>query len=326
MRVSAFAFVVASCLLAAPGVASAGSADAAAAEALYDQATAEMEAGDFATACPKLEESFRLDPATGALLTLAACYERAGKLASAWVRYLDVEARASKEGDKDRANVAHQKAAELAPRLPRVTIELGPEVTAIPGVEVRRDQTVLSLATLGTALPVDPGPHVIEVRAPGRVTERRELLAVEAKAERFRIDALATSDGSAPPPAAPHEGSDDGLTGVQIGGLVLGGAGALALGVGVGFGVAAAGASSDLEAVDGYDPETGVCPGRLAECRDHYDSASSAATMSTIFVIGGSVLAAAGVVMVLVGGGSSAENARIEVVPTMQGGLVQGVF
>src|SRR5262245_3713870 len=39
--------------------------DPALAEALFQQARAEMSAGDYAGACPKFKESYRLDPATG---------------------------------------------------------------------------------------------------------------------------------------------------------------------------------------------------------------------------------------------------------------------
>src|SRR5689334_1948856 len=89
-------------LLATTGHALAQDRDPAAAEALFREGKQLMADGAFERACPKLAESYRLDPATGALLATALCYERANKLASAWVAYTDAAARAKTEGALDR--------------------------------------------------------------------------------------------------------------------------------------------------------------------------------------------------------------------------------
>src|SRR5690242_4971467 len=67
--------------------------DAAAAEALFEEAKRLFEQGDHGAACPKFSESYRLDPATGALFALALCHERAGKIASAWVEFMETAGR-----------------------------------------------------------------------------------------------------------------------------------------------------------------------------------------------------------------------------------------
>jgi len=66
---------------------------AAAAEALFQEGRALLMAGKAEQACPKLEDSQRLDPATGTLMALALCHEQEGKLASAWAAFADVEGR-----------------------------------------------------------------------------------------------------------------------------------------------------------------------------------------------------------------------------------------
>lgn len=43
-----------------------------------------VQKGDWAAACPKFEESERLDPGIGTLYHLADCYEHVGRLATAW--------------------------------------------------------------------------------------------------------------------------------------------------------------------------------------------------------------------------------------------------
>jgi len=58
-------------------------ADAPAAQALFDEAKRAMADGRWAEACPKLEESERLDPSIGTAFNLARCYEHVGRIASA---------------------------------------------------------------------------------------------------------------------------------------------------------------------------------------------------------------------------------------------------
>jgi serine/threonine-protein kinase len=147
--------------------AQASASDKAAAEALFDQGVRLMKQNSFADACSKLEESDRIDPAVGTLLYLGECYERAGKTASAWATFREAASLATNSNQADRARVAAARAQDLEPKLSRLSVEVAPEVAAIPGVVVKRGSQRIEPSLYGTQLPVDPGEYKIEVTAPG---------------------------------------------------------------------------------------------------------------------------------------------------------------
>ena len=112
------------------GVAHAGSSDQVTAEALFSEGRRLMTAGKLDEACPKFAESQRLDPAPGTLLNLAACYERAGKTASAWNAFREAEVAAGRAGQKDRAAFAKKQWTRLETKLSLVTISLAADAAA----------------------------------------------------------------------------------------------------------------------------------------------------------------------------------------------------
>lgn len=139
-----------------------------AAQALFEQAAREMDAGDYASACGKLEEVTKLAPdGLGAKLKLARCYEGQGRLASAWAQYAVVKSMAARMGQMERAQTAGERAAALGPKLATMNIEVPAALRVIPGISVTRDGLPLGEAQWGTALPVDAGGHEIVVTAPG---------------------------------------------------------------------------------------------------------------------------------------------------------------
>jgi hypothetical protein len=142
-----------------------------------------MQAGDYQGACAKLEESYRLDPATGALYALALCHERLGKLATAWVEFMDAAARAKAERYKEREESARQHAEALAPRLSTLMLNVVPQTAELPGLMIFRNGVALGRAAWGTAIPVDPGRHVLRAEAPGRTAWKAEVV-IEGDARR----------------------------------------------------------------------------------------------------------------------------------------------
>src|SRR5688500_9692860 len=138
------------------------------ADALFKEGKVLMEKKDFDTGCPKLAESHRLQPGGGVILALAICYEGQGKLASAWNSYREALALALRDKRKDREDAARAKVAELEPRLSRLLIRA-------QGVTVTLDGVAMPAASIGTAIPIDGGAHVVEASAPGKVSRRVEF-------------------------------------------------------------------------------------------------------------------------------------------------------
>src|SRR6187549_3176502 len=108
--------------------------DAATAEALFREGRTLMDAGNYAAACPKLEESYAQDPATGTLLALGMCQERAGRTASAWATYSEAASRAKRDGRADRERAAREHMAALEPKLSHLTIDVEPSAAALTGL------------------------------------------------------------------------------------------------------------------------------------------------------------------------------------------------
>ena len=152
------------CLFLAPFARAESATDKTTAEVLFKQAREKLAAGDYAAACPAFEASQRLDPAAGTLLNLADCYERVGRIASAWAYFTEVAGMSAATGQVKREAVARQRAEALVPRLANISIRV---LGGGAGRTVVRDGTLIDKALFGTPVPVDPGDHLIEVTAPG---------------------------------------------------------------------------------------------------------------------------------------------------------------
>lgn len=167
-----------------PAAASADTGTATA-HSLFLEARAAMEKGDYETACPKLEESMRLDPAVGTQLNMADCYERVGKVGSAWAGFLDAASMAKSSHQPEREKLARARAKALEPRLPKLLIDA--DASAEPGMEVMRDGTSVGAASWGSALVVDPGAHDVVASAPGKMSWRTVVDAKEGQTTRVPV-------------------------------------------------------------------------------------------------------------------------------------------
>jgi hypothetical protein len=147
-----------------------------------------MEQGRYAEACPKLAESQRLDPGGGTLLNLALCHEKEGKIATAYTELGDALSVAIKDGRKDREQIARERIAALGPRIPKIAVRVTEEPQ---GFEAQLDGTVVRRPAYGVFAGVDPGRHVVEAFAPGRVSFRTEIALREGEQREVVVPALA---------------------------------------------------------------------------------------------------------------------------------------
>jgi hypothetical protein len=267
-------------MLACLCVARSASASDATAEALFRAGREAMERGDYAQACSRFQESQRLEPAGGTAFNLAACFEKLGRVASAWKTYREAAERLP-TGDA-RARMSEEQARALEARLPKLTLRAGPSSEA---VEVELNGVALGAATLGLALPVDPGEQRIVVRASGR--EPRELTVIVAEGESKEVvlspgeplaPGGAESAAAKPAPASPPPA--DGGSGRRTLGWVVGGVGLAGLTVSLVTGVMVLDKKSTVD--DECTNDT--CSSTGAE------AASSGRTLSTVstaaFIVG----------------------------------------
>lgn len=220
------------------------------AESLFNRGLADMLAGKFQTGCPALTESYRLDPRPGRLFTLAECEAKWGRTATAVSRYNDFLALYSRMSESeqlkqyDRYKIVLEQRDALVPLVPQLTLSLPADAPA--GTQVQRDGITLEGPSLGIALPVNPGEHVVMTRAPGgpahevRFTiEKSEQKTIELEVKLPETPPPATSTAqppqqSASPPSQHDEGTlrtppaPSGTSGRRVlayvtGGLALGG-------------------------------------------------------------------------------------------------------
>ena len=252
----------------------------AAAEVLYNEAMTARAKKDFAAACPKFTESYRLDRSTAPTLVMVGeCEEREGKLADAWGHLQEAMPKL-----RDAAQFAYAKrlSDSLEKRVPRLAVKLAPG--APDGTSVTRDGVELRAGSLGAALPVNPGERTIVVTAPGRKDFIRKVIVAEGKTA--EIEVTPGDAGDAPAPTAettavrrdaPVARSDGGNRTL---GYVLGGVGVVGLGV---AGVTAVMLSSKRSEMNSANCNTSARTCAGATANNGVSAASSGAPLVPVF-------------------------------------------
>jgi tetratricopeptide (TPR) repeat protein len=300
-----------------------GPTNEAAAAALFQEGKKLASAGDFEHACPKFVEAQRLFPTSGTLLNIGNCYEKLGKLASAWGAFKQAEVSARNQGDMDREREAQRRAEAVAPQLAKLAIVVPPAVR-VPGFVLKQDGEIVGEGAWGTALPVDVGQHTIEATAPG-YKPFSTVVRIESNGAAASFE-ISTMDKAPPPPPPASTWS-----GQRTAGLVLGGAGVIGLAISAGFTGKMAGKNSDSkEHCLPSDPNK--CDATGVALRNEAFSASYVATGTAI---AGGALITAGLIVFLTAPRRDAEkteraalrlNAQPIMGPALAGLSINGVW
>ena len=286
------------------------------ASALFKEARTLVDAGNYAEACPKLEESQRLDPGVGTQFNLADCYEHTRRPSTANRLYREVAAAAHAAGKTEREKAAQQRMDLLASALPRLRVTVADH----GAVEVRVDGRLVDANERSEPIALDPGPHVVAVTAPDRQPALLTVSVGDRGVFECRVPPLATREREraavAPVSAWPWQRTASVAT-LAAG---LGGAG-----VGTAFGLVARGKHSEVrELCPGYP----TCPSSsLALARSIDSEGRSAATIATIaFVAGGAALGASLSFFLLTPRPAANASGRLQLGVSLGGATVEGTW
>jgi len=195
----------------------------------------------------------------------------------------------------------------------------------------------------GHALAVNPGQHIFTFEAAGRAATIEILVLKEGEKERRERIVIGSAQSAPPQPmsttgvlpsagpmstrpvltgAPPRDETASAGKGQRIAGVAVGAAGIVGLGLGTIFGAVASSSWSSAQKECGSPTS---CPNYAQGTSDH-DSATSAATMSTIGFIAGGALIAGGLTLFFTAPSASSTATTVRLVPGVGGMTVRGSF
>lgn len=141
------------------------------ADASYDEGLKAFKAGDFATACEKLSESYRIEASPGVLYAIAECEAKRGRIATALVHYRNYlrasESFSVEQQKKHQTRIAWalEQTKNLGKEVPSVKLILPSPLPQT--ARVLQDGVELAAGAPEGLLHVDPGMHVFVLKISG---------------------------------------------------------------------------------------------------------------------------------------------------------------
>jgi tetratricopeptide (TPR) repeat protein len=273
------------------------------AERLFKEGSDALAQSRYDEACPKLEESNRLEPALGTEYNLAVCLELSHRPAAARKLYKHVVQLATKAGKLTLVKEATDRASKLDATVPRLVMRVPANVKAST---VKLDGEPIEPESLATVWELEPGSHTIVITAEGqepfeKKVEAREGRTLEVTATFTPVRTAAPQAPSAPAPQPRAQTASEPFPWKWVG-LGAAGVGVLGLGAGGYFALSAKNARDESGCRDDGHCSSEAAANRLRD-------AKSSADLSTVFVIAGATLVTAGLVVFFVAPGTDGKRA-----------------
>jgi hypothetical protein len=264
---------------------------------MFQQGTELEQAGNYAAALLAFREVGQVRMTPQVQFHIAACEEKLGRLAAALGGFTLALEDASSVGPEFQLELETRIDA-LKQRIPKLVLERGAGAEA---ATVELDGIALGGSSIGAEVPLDPGPHMLQAKAPGYKPLRLtiELAEKEVKAVTLELEPVRLGPKPKPKPAEPepreHEAAPESNRAprgqARTLQYVIGGVGAIALiNAGV-FYLLRRGKDSDLQELCGSDrdctnadprPLVGDEVGRSRDMYNHMKTDSTVMSVSAV--------------------------------------------
>lgn len=257
-----------------------------------------IEKTDYAGACKLYDEALALNPnAIGVLLNVAACEQKAGKIATAIRDFTDVRDRAREQSSPQYIEIAETELGKLVPRAPHLAIAFSESYSADAKLLVANK--VVDFATASDVL-VDPGDVPIVLSAPGRVSYTTKITIAEGEHKAVAVPKLGY------PVTACRWCRTLGKSAVAVGGA--------SLAAGIVVGLISHSRWNDATAACSHQGDTIVCDSSQI---GRVNSARSLGDVGSVFGIAGGVLAVGGAALWFFSPQREEDTSHISVVPVV---------
>jgi PEGA domain len=225
------------------------------ARAQFQRAIELEQAGNYTQALESFRDVGQVRMTPQVRFHIASCEEKLGRLVTALGGYELALADAETVGD-DFKNEVDAAVTRLRASIPKLVIQRG---TGAEAAEIELDGVALGASSVGVPVPLDPGPHSINAKAPGAQPFSQTVTIAENEEKSINVELTPEPQPEALPPAsAGGQPVEAAKPHPRLIPYVIGGVGIASLvGSGILFGLRQ-GALSDLE--DKCGPARKSCP------------------------------------------------------------------
>ena len=257
LRGSLLALPVLSVALRSPSALAQDKTELSKARALFQRAVELEQAGNYTTALETFRDVGQVRMTPQVRFHIASCEEKLGRLVTALGGYQLAFADADSVGEDFRSEV-DRAIVRLQAGIPKLVIVRG---TGAEAAEIQLDGVALGASSVGVPVPLDPGPHSVNAKAPGALPFSRTVTIAENEQKSVEVVLTLEPEPELQPGNTANRGESE-KSNRRLVPYLIGGVGIASLiGSGVLFGLRQS-TLSDLEQQCG--PNRNMCPNSAA--------------------------------------------------------------